>query len=502
MTTRTPPLELLVVDDDVVDQRAIARALRAALDIKSIETRDEARSALELLEGRRFDCVVLDYGLPDADGLEVVRTLRARHDAVPIVVLTGGADEAIAVELMKAGASDYLLKANLERVADSVRGAVRLHAAQREAQRARRERDAERDLLRAVLEQMPAGVVVAAPDGELLLYNERLRQLLGALPALGAPGAPRSARDLGRFVLLGDAAESSLPLAAVLEGGVRVEGEERESEGDDGARLVVQVSAAPVQGGAGELVAGVMSIADVTELRQAEERARRAIEARDDLLAIVSHDLRNPLNAIAMAAELLEDDDVARRAGVDPRKTLRRAARRADRLIGDLLDAASIEAGTLSLLRSDVDVAALVDQVHAELLALAEPRGVALAVHVSDAIPAVRADADRIAQVLANLGRNAIEHSPRGATVSIRVVSDPPGVRFCVSDQGEGIAADQLPHVFDRYYQAKRHKRAGAGLGLSIVRGIIDAHGSEIALASTVGEGSRFSFVLPAASPI
>ena len=228
------------------------------------------------------------------------------------------------------------------------------------------------------------------------------------------------------------------------------------------------------------------------------DNAQRAIRARDEVLAVVSHDLRNPLSTISLSASLLLDESTERRE--QPSRFLRvikRAADQANTMIKNLLDISSIEAGHFSVNRSREDIAELMRQAHELLAPLAERKSIHLEWEVPDQHLIVSADANQLHRVFSNLVGNAIKFTPAGGVVSVRVEVSGDELRFSVSDNGPGIAAEQLPHVFDRFWQGRQGDRRGAGLGLSIVRGIVEAHGGRIWVESRLGNGTTFHFTVP-----
>ncbi|HEY1587152.1 MAG TPA: ATP-binding protein [Polyangia bacterium] len=228
------------------------------------------------------------------------------------------------------------------------------------------------------------------------------------------------------------------------------------------------------------------------------DEARAAVRVRDDVLAIVSHDLRNPLSTILTSTgrllETVEGDGV--RA---PLERCQRAARRMTHMISDLVDAASLETGTLSLDQRDNEVSRVVSDALDLLQPLADARGLEMSIELVPGIERAFCDRERIVQVLSNIVGNAIKFTPRGG--HIRISADHWGdmVRVAVTDDGPGIAPDQMPRIFDRYWHlAQRESRHGAGLGLYIAKGIIENHGGRIWVESTLGCGSTFFFTLPA----
>lgn len=223
--------------------------------------------------------------------------------------------------------------------------------------------------------------------------------------------------------------------------------------------------------------------------------ANQAARTRDDILAVVSHDLRGPLHAISLACEALREEiprEATRYLGA-----IERASARAERLISDLLEASAIENGALTLNRGTVDAAAIVRQAAADHELLVKESGGLIVAHVPDDATLVSADRDRVLQVLGNLIGNALKHA-RGAPIDISLQRNGKVAVIAVRDRGPGIIDSELPHVFDRYWSG-RTKKGGAGLGLAIAKGIVDAHGGKINVASKAGEGAEFSFTLPLA---
>jgi signal transduction histidine kinase len=233
--------------------------------------------------------------------------------------------------------------------------------------------------------------------------------------------------------------------------------------------------------------------------RDAVDVAEGALAARSELLGIVAHDLRSPLSAIAMKAALLRkspaDVDRVRRHS----ESIGNVAMRMEHLIKSLLDAASIEAGSLSITPAPCEVEPIVHDTLEMLASLSSPRSVQLEAHFKQPGLSISADRGRVGQVLANLVGNAIKFVFEGGRVEVTVERDGGDIRFTVTDTGPGIPSEHLAHVFERFWKAETGGKRGTGLGLYIAKGIVEAHGGRIWVESRLGQGAMFCFTLPSA---
>lgn len=290
----------------------------------------------------------------------------------------------------------------------------------------------------------------------------------------------------------------------------RLMGERREVSGlrKDGSEFPAAASIAQVSLD-GERAYSVV-LRDVTERRRFERdnaelvrELRAAVAARDEMLGIVSHDLRNPVNAVKMlAAAIVRAGETDRLPPVvaEHADVLLQAARQMDALIQDLLDVSKLESGRMPMAPRPVAMTDLVSAATRVLEPAAAEAGVRIQSDVSPSLPPVDVDPDRMVQVLSNLVSNSVKYTPRGGHVLVRAQVDEDVVRVTVEDTGVGIAEAELPRVFDRFWQSKRTNRSGAGLGLTIARGIVRAHGGRIWIESVLGEGTRVHFTVPRAA--
>ncbi|HEY7375504.1 MAG TPA: ATP-binding protein [Polyangia bacterium] len=369
-----------------------------------------------------------------------------------------------------------------------------------------------RDELDQVLAVLPDGVTVFDADGRMIYANDAAARATGF--ASGAEMLHASRDEIVRRFQFWDETgqrvpHEELPAVHALRGR-RSKKLVRYQSHDGLVDRWATLEAVPITGERGRVRRVVHVIHDVTNQHRVETdnvrlvgEAQEALRAREDLLAIVSHDLRNPLGVVLASTSLLlkanlppDKQDRARRQV----EAIQRAGNRMNRLIRDLLDFASIQAGRLSVSVRPQDVAAMVAEVMEVTEPLAAAKSLRLVSEVASGL-AIRCDHDRVIQLFSNLIGNAIKFTPDGGTITVRASAEADVVRFAVVDTGPGISAAELPHVFDRYYQAQRKNRDGIGLGLSIARGIVEAHSGRIWVESEEGTGSTFFFTLPHGEP-
>lgn len=230
--------------------------------------------------------------------------------------------------------------------------------------------------------------------------------------------------------------------------------------------------------------------------RHAMEQLEQAIRARDDLLAVVAHDLRNPLNVITVSGNSLvrrqPDPSMLR-----PIERILRATQRADRLIRDLLDVNAIEGGRFVVERRKLEAAELLLSALESQQSVAADASVILTSDIAPELPLLEADEERLLEVLENLVGNAVKFTEPGGVVTIGASASENEVKVWVKDNGHGIKPDHVPRLFDRFWQARRHDRRGTGLGLTICKAIVDAHGGRIWAESTMGIGTTMFFTIP-----
>jgi PAS domain S-box-containing protein len=503
--TGSERLRLLVVDDDEMDRLAVRRCLRQSGVSAKV---DEARSAAETLErlsGAEYDCVLLDYYLPDMPGLSLFQRMRAVAPDVPVVMFTGRGDEDIAVELMKSGAADYLPKASMspERLAAAVRHARELATASVARRAAEEKVRAEESRFRTLANAIPQLAWMTDPSGARHWFNDRWFEYTGTtLEEMEGWGwrkvhhpdhVDRVTHLVLRSCASGEPWEDTFPL-----------------RGKDGAFRWFLSRALPIRGASGNIVGWIGTNTDVTDQKNAEaererllalehearSKAERATKAREELLAIVAHDLRNPLQVVTSAsarlASAVKDEKLVQYAHF-----IQRSARDMDRLVSDLLDISSMESGSFSVRRRKVALPTLLNEVCEQFDSAARERHISLLRDVDGALTLLRADGDRLKQVISNLLGNALKFTPEGGRVSVTAHERDGEAEIAVQDSGPGISPENLPRIFDRFWQGDRASRSGAGLGLAICKGIVEAHRGRIWAESTLGSGTTFYVRVP-----
>jgi signal transduction histidine kinase/cell division protein FtsB len=339
----------------------------------------------------------------------------------------------------------------------------------------RRVATAHRDAEKAQVIENPDVPVEEVPDALLQVMRERQPRVIGAAPALlrylGADDRPRSTMAIP---LVSRGQTIGVITAAAPDGKVFTR---------EDALLAAELARR-----------GSLSIDNA----RLYEESQQALRAREEVLAIVSHDLRNPLNAITLAVSLLETSDAVAGEDREQLDAIDVSAQRMRRLIEDLLDVTRLEGGKrLPIEPGPVDVEDLLSETHELFKAQAATSSITLQYRVADGVPPVHADHHRVLQVLSNLLGNAIKFTPPGGVVSYTAEPRDGEVLFVISDNGPGIPREHLSDIFNPYWQAKRTERLGAGLGLPIAKGIVESHGGRIWVESRDGRGTKFYFTLP-----
>ncbi|HET7401151.1 MAG TPA: ATP-binding protein, partial [Usitatibacter sp.] len=479
----------IVLADDNADMRDYLRKLLATrYDVEAVS---DGAAALEACRRRMPDLVVSDLMMPRLDGMQLVHALRSglgtRH--VPVILLSARADEDSRIEALNAGAQDYLFKPFRAHEL-LARVAVRLEMGSLESVLER-----QRSALLAVFAESP--VPIAVMSGENLVFEL-------ANPAYEA--------TVGRGNLLGRELLDALPemrgqgfdelLRQVLRTGRPLAGKERPATiHRDGKahEIFYDFVYSPLRDLAGRTI-GVISVAqDVTAQVHSRHAFQEAARNKDQFIAMMAHELRNPLAPIRNAVELLKiagDDPARRKLAV---AIMDRQVRYSSRLVDDLLDMSRIAQGKLLIRRQGTTLANIIESAVETAGPFVDASGQRLAVHAPPDRVALHADPVRISQVVANLLGNAAKFGRRGDTVAIEAAVRGNWVEIAVSDQGIGIEPGDLHAIFDMFTQVSGRREAGGlGIGLTLARKLVELHGGTLdACSEGLGKGSRFTVRLP-----
>ncbi|HVG09717.1 MAG TPA: response regulator [Thermoanaerobaculia bacterium] len=426
-------LRILIVDDSPEDRELYRRLLAQdpGQEYEFLEA-ELGEDGLELARRERPDCLLLDYRLPDVDGLEFLDRL-LQDGPVPVIILTGQGSEAVAVQAMKSGAQDYLLKGAISRqeLPRAVHNAVEKVALRRKVE----ERTAE---------------LARANDALQKMYGEQeelVRQRTAELS--------RTNEELKREI------------------------HERQRIEEERATLLVRE-------------------------QEARKQAEEANRIKDEFLATLSHELRTPLNAILGWAQVLRTGKVDESTTARALEAVERNARAQAQLISDLLDVSRIITGKLRLELKPVEIPRIIDAALDSVRPAADAKGIRIRVTLDRGIGGIgplMGDPDRLQQVIWNLLSNAIKFTPQGGSVEVRLGQSEGQAEIAVQDTGSGVRPDFVPYVFDRFRQAESsttRQYGGLGLGLSIVRHMVELHGGTVSVESPgEGQGSTFTVRLP-----
>jgi PAS domain S-box-containing protein len=492
------PLRVLILEDRPADAELMVHQLRrAGFDPgwRRVDTEGDFLCHLTA----DLDLILADYSLPSFDALRALHLLQERELDIPFIVVTGSFEE-VALECMKQGAADYLLKDRLARLGHAVVQALEQKRLHDEKARAAAALRASEERYRAVSEltsdyayalRVEVGGTFGVEwvtDAFVRIAGFRPEELdwRRGWPSLVHPDDIPIAGQRTDRLLRGqpDVSEYRIVTRA---------GETRWLS--DHSRPVLDAAQ-------GRVVRIYGAAQDITQHKQAEEAEKALAQMKDDFVASVSHGLRTPLMSIRGFVDLLRKGKVNEPA--IQQEFLARVAQDVDRLtalVNDLLDISRLEAGRLPLNLEAVDLNTLVAETLQSLEGLAREKQIAMSYAAPDAPLIVEADRRRLQQVLVNLIGNAIKFSPAGRSVLVTGQEANKQVTIKVIDQGPGIPAEALPRLFDKFYQADslaKHAGQGTGLGLYLSEELIEAHGGRIGLESQVGRGSTFFFTLPA----
>lgn len=495
-------LNILLLENDPADAELCLHELRrSGFDFRSELVQGQEEFCAKIESGN-YDVILADYNLPGWSGAEAFEWLQGRNRDIPFILVTGAIGDEIAVECIKRGISDYVLKDRLARLPMAIRRALQEKALREERAQAERMLWERERRFHALMEHSADGIALLSAEGRILFTSHSENRILGytAQERLGEnalklihPDDQRRAGAIFREVARKDRNSVMVHLRYLAR---------------DGSWKWLECIATNLLNE--PTVQGiVVNYRDISERKRAEEEIRRLNEElerralermKDEFVSVVSHELRTPLTAIRGALGLLATGKLCQ-----PTQTCQRMvavgvanADRLVRLVNDILDLERIQAGAIPMQKKVCQAGELMRQAADLMQVTAESHGVTLTVAPYSA--SLWADPDRIMQVLINLLNNAIKFSPPGSTVALRAERIDHEIRFEVKDEGRGIPAESLSRIFERFQQvdaSDSREKGGTGLGLAICRSIVAQHGGRIWAESVLGRGSTFFFQLP-----
>jgi PAS domain S-box-containing protein len=527
----TSLLRILHLEDNRQDAELVKALLEAdglASDIVRVDSREAFANAIA---GPPFDIILADYNLPSFDGLSAQTMAAAARPETPFIFLSGTLGEEVAVERLKAGAIDYVLKQRIARLPSSVRRALAESADRAERQRAEEEvwrlnQELEQRVVARTAELAYANEALARREADQRGAKSLLEDLIAASPSILCRLEPSDQRvtyvspNIGW--LLGYGAEEVLGLpnfwsdlihaddrermtsavdAAIEAQEVQIEQEYRLRSKDGRYRWFFSLTRVEYDDDMRPQTM-LRYYLDIADRRAAEDgmkaarlEAERANLAKSDFLSRMSHDLRTPLNAVMGFAQLLDADALNPEQHESVRQILRGGRYLLD-LINEVLDLARIEAGHLSLAPEPVDAGDIVRRAVALVGPLALERGVTLSVEeIAGPALCVQADRQRLTQVVLNLLSNGVKYTSSGGSVTIAFEAGAEErVRIVIRDTGAGIPAEKLPLLFTPFERlgAEHTATEGTGLGLALARGLVEAMKGTMGVTSDLDRGTVF----------
>ena len=490
-------LQILVVDDDEVDQMSIKRSLSKTSLSVQISTAMTGKEGLQMLQEKKFDCILLDFVLPDMNGLDLLHKIRGIGVLTPLLVVTSHGDEQIAAKAIQMGAADYIPKSFLtpDGIFHSVRNAIRLSKAEAQRKLTAEHLQATQSQLNLLVSNLPVAIWNLDKNGIVTFANGRVLEMIGLTPSLLAGHHfSKVFRNFPGIVERMQKALSGETVQAISEIN----------------SVYLQSLNIPMLDGAGN-VTGVSgftfdisdSVLNERELIRAKELAEQSVHVKEQFIANISHEIRTPMNGIIGLTNVLQKTLLDQ----EQKKYLKAIQTSADNLmviINDLLDFSKMSAQNFILEQVDFCLRELIDDLVLLLQTRVEERGNVLKVDIDEHIPSfISGDPLRIRQIILNLIGNAIKFTENGEIILTVKVKDEQDenvkLEFTVEDTGIGIPEEKLSAIFESFNQGSNdttRKYGGAGLGLTISKSLVELQGGTIVVRSKLHAGSAFSFVL------
>lgn len=505
--------KILILEDIEFDLELIQASLfQGGIEAECVSV-DSREGFLAALRNHHIDLVLADYSLPGFDGLNALEIVQTICPEVPFILVSGILGEEPAIETLKQGATDYVLKQRLSRLAPAVKRALREQQERQTRERVEAALEASQERFRASVETMLDcfGLYSAIRDQSGAIEDFRIEYLnAAACERLGGESKLLQGRRLCQLFPFHQETVLFEAYCQVVETGVPFMQEVlMYAEDAEELKTALDVRAAQLEDGI------VVTWRDITvrkqeereredllvEAQSARQEAEAASRIKDEFLATLSHELRTPLNAMQGWVQILQrrrlDEAMTDRAF----DTIQRNMDALKRLIEDVLDVSRIIRGKLRLNVATTDVSAVARAAIDTMSPAIKAKQIQLKVETEDDLPPVLGDRNRLQQVIWNLLSNAVKFTPEEGRITVRLDTLERFVRIQVQDSGKGIDPGFLPHIFERFRQADSsttRSHSGLGLGLAIVRHLIELHGGVVQAESPgLGQGAIFTVMLP-----
>jgi two-component system, OmpR family, sensor histidine kinase VicK len=478
-------LHALIAEDSEQDAALLVRELRRGGFGLSYERVESEAAMTAALARQHWDIVLADYSMPQFNARRALAVIAKSGMDIPCIVVSGSVGEETAVEVMRAGAQDLVLKDNLKRLLPAITREIDAARTRRERRAADAELDNERQLLKQLMEGIPDAICFKDVERRYFRLNDVERAILNLASdgdAIGKTADELLTPDLARKRRAED--------ERVLKNGEALLDCIEKVEDANGSVRWLSATKAPIRNSQEEIVGMVAIARDITERKRQEQ-------LKDEFVATVSHELRTPLTSILGSIGCLAGGAAGALPDPAPRM-LEIALNNCQRLVAivnDILDLEKIEAGEMLYESRPVEMRALATQVIEDNLAFAASHGVALRLHDAAVEGTVHSDPQRLAQVLTNLVSNAVKFSPRNSEVVVSVENRDQAVSVSVRDHGPGIPDDYKSRIFEKFVQVDatdQRQRGGTGLGLTITKQIVDQLDGRIAFEHAPGDGTIF----------
>ena len=477
---------LLLLEDDAAHAMLITRALKGlAGTLHHVTTKKEALQKLGELESLP-SIIISDLNVPDGKELEIVEPLLLKAPGVPLVVLTSSTSLTTAIAAMKVGARDYIIKNFGPDFKDTLALALQRVALSIIHQKERQRLEREMAILRLAVENSTDGVALVTDQGEITYHNTSFSELLEKLRGAGTThvdslfsGLPSADKVL---LSLKEALTHAEVWTSVLESPKEI-------------GVTYQIELSRLSPASAKPTVSALWLRDITDMKRRERFQK-------EMLSTTTHDLKGPLGAILISTELItaKPDDSKRVTDITLR--IASAAQGAVNIIDEFLSARRIQEGTFILKPKPGSVRALAEEVQNQFGPLVKAKSLDFSVQTE---PDFQASFDKLGmiRVLGNLLSNAVKFTPKQGSIALIFSCDTSNYTITIRDTGNGMEPQEAKKLFERYSRLSRHEEVeGTGLGLFVVKSIVEAHGGKISITSSVGVGTTFELSLPLEPPI